>query len=351
METGIQLHLPTYKDIPLPNLVDLGRTAEAGGVSQVWVTDNLQSRNAFVVLAALASHLRVKLGTAVTVQYFRNPVDLADSVAAVSEIMEGEELSIGLARGNPYTPNLINTAKPVSMLRETAQCLTALLAGETVAFRDYPSSGAYFNFNPDEPFRLNFGPKTPVKLYCGGNAPLSLAIGGEFMDGLIYGGEYKAAATAGRIPEALKIFNQAAAKAGKGSDLPKVAEIKLSVSRNEAAARDFAKHTAGRRILGLRRRGYSPEEITRLGVALEDVDLLEQADRENASRNRFEDLVAGPVIDAICVAGGPAACLAQLQEIKQAAEEYGFRQMMYSELGPNPRESLQLLCDEILPYL
>ena len=171
------------------------------------------------------------------------------------------------------------------------------------------------------------------------------------MDGLIYGGEYKAAAAAGRIPEAVGIFNQAATKAGKGPDLPKIAEIKLSVSRNEAAARDFAKHTAGRRILGLRRRGYGPEEITRLGVALEDVDLLEQADQEGVSRDRFESLVTGPVIDAICVAGRPSACLAQLQEIKEAAEENGFHQMMYSELGPDPRESVQLLCEEILPGL
>ena len=116
MEAGIQLHLPTYKDIPMPELVNLAKAAESGGISQIWATDNLQSRNVFVVLAALASHVGVNLGTAVTVQYFRNPVDLADSVAAISEIMDGGELSIGIARGNPYTPNLISTARPVSML-------------------------------------------------------------------------------------------------------------------------------------------------------------------------------------------------------------------------------------------
>ncbi|MCH8082449.1 MAG: porphobilinogen synthase [Proteobacteria bacterium] len=132
METGIQLHLPTYKDIPIRELIKLGQRAEAGGISQIWATDNLQSRNVFVVLGALASNVGIKLGTAVTVQYFRNPVDLADSVAAVSELMDADELSIGLARGNPNTPNLVETAKPVSMLRETAQCLKSLLAGQAV---------------------------------------------------------------------------------------------------------------------------------------------------------------------------------------------------------------------------
>ena len=75
---------PTF---PCPHLVELAAQAEAKGVGQLWVTDNLRSRQSFVVLAAMASRLKVKLGTAVTVQYFRNPVDLADSIATLSELM------------------------------------------------------------------------------------------------------------------------------------------------------------------------------------------------------------------------------------------------------------------------
>ena len=349
MEAAIQFHLPTYKDIPLPKLIDLAKAAEAGGISQIWATDNLQSRNVFVVLAAMASHVGLNLGTAVTVQYFRNPVDLADSVAAISEIMDGSELSVGIARGNPYTPNLISTVRPVSMLRQTAQCLKALLAGQEVKFSDYPALGTYFNFNPDETFQLGFGPKTPVLLYCGGNAPLSLAVGGKYMDGLIYGGEYKAVASAGRIAGALDTFNDAAVNVGAGPDLPKIAEIKLSVSRDGQAARNFAKHTAGRRTLGLRRRGYTSEEMGRLGVSLEDVDILERADQDGASRAQFEDLVTDQMIDAICVAGEPEYCKEQLQEIYQTAADFGFKQVMFSELGPNVSESLDLLCNELIP--
>ncbi len=76
LEIGIQFHLPTYAHVPLPHLIELAKQAEAKGVSQLWATDNLRSRNTFVVLAAFACNLKIKLGTAVTVQYFRNPVDL-----------------------------------------------------------------------------------------------------------------------------------------------------------------------------------------------------------------------------------------------------------------------------------
>jgi len=80
-EIGIQLHLPTFRQTTLREFVTFGHDAHAGGVSQLWVTDNLRSRNPFVVLTALAGSVPVKLGTAVTVQYFRSPVDAAESVA------------------------------------------------------------------------------------------------------------------------------------------------------------------------------------------------------------------------------------------------------------------------------
>ena len=64
-EIGIQLHLPTFRQTTLPEFIAFGHDARAGGISQLWVTDNLRSRNPFVVLAALAGSVPVKLGTAV----------------------------------------------------------------------------------------------------------------------------------------------------------------------------------------------------------------------------------------------------------------------------------------------
>jgi alkanesulfonate monooxygenase SsuD/methylene tetrahydromethanopterin reductase-like flavin-dependent oxidoreductase (luciferase family) len=185
LETGVQFHLPTYAHVPLPHLAELAAQAETRGVAQLWVTDNLRSRQPFVVLAAMACRLKIKLGTAVTVQYFRNPVDLADSIATLSELMDGRELSIGLGRGNPHTPSLIRTPRPVSVLRETAQSVRRLLTAEALCFADYPNLLDYYHFNnPSAAFRLNFSPSSPVQLYCGSNGPLGMAVGGETMDGL-----------------------------------------------------------------------------------------------------------------------------------------------------------------------
>lgn len=351
LETGIQFHLPTYAHVPLPHLVELASRAEAKGVDQIWVTDNLRSRQSFVVLAAMASHLKVKLGTAVTVQYFRNPVDLADSIATLSELMDGRELSIGLGRGNPRTPSLIRTPRPVSVLRETAQSLRRLLEGEAVCFADYPNLLDYYHFNPSATFQLNFTPATPVRLYCGSNGPLGMAVGGETMDGLIFGGHYMAALRTGRVPELLNAFDEAIPPNREGKGVPRVAEIKISLSRNGSAAREFVKESAGNRVLNMYRQGYTTEDIERLGVSLPDVERLDQADRNGATEEEFDDLVTDAMVDAIFIAGTPGDCLERMLEVRDTAREQGFGQLLFSELGPDVDEALALLCDEVIPAL
>ena len=134
-------------------------------------------------------------------------------------------------------------------------------------------------------------------------------------------------------------------------DLPKIAEIKLSVSRNKDAARAFARPTAGRRLLNLSRRGYGPEDILALGVAPEDVASLDEAEREGVSEERFSGLVRDAMLDAVFVAGEPEHCIDRMVELRDTAQKYGFKQLMYSELGPDVEESLKLLVDKIAPAL
>lgn len=351
MEIGVQFHLPTYAHLRLPESVDLARKGEAGGVSQLWVTDNLRSRQSFVTLAAMACNLKIKLGTAVAVQYFRNPVDLADSVATLSELMDGRELTIGLGRGNPRTPRLIRTPRPISILRETAQSLRRLLNGEAVCFADYPALLDYYHFNPDASFQLNFGPVLPVTICCGSNGPRGLAVDGKHMDGLIFGGHYLAALRTGRVPELLDIFDSSAPDTASLNRAPKVAEIKISLSRDQEKAREFVRESAGHRVLNMYRQGYTHDDILKLGVALSDIQQLDIAESQGAAGKELDELVTDSMVDAIFIAGTPGDCLGRMLEVKETARSQGFGQLMFSELGPDAEEALSLLCEEILPSL
>ena len=351
MEAGIQLHLPTFKDYSLPALIDMARAGQADGLDQIWVTDNLQHRNPFVVLTALARAVPIKLGTAVMVQYFRNPLEAANAVATVSELTDGRELSIGIARGNTNTPRWIQTPKPISALRETARSLRALLNGETVYFRDYPTIASYFNLVPDAPFKLELSPRTPVRLYCGGNGPLSLEVGGRYMDGIVFGSTVMAAARTGRLSKLLDIADEAATEAGRPEPLRKVAEIKISLAPNRAVAREFVKSSVGSRMRSFRRRGYTDDDFRKLDIEPADVDRLEAADRNGAARADLAPLVTDAMIDSIFVAGDPASCREQMQAVCATARAHGFHQLMFSELGPDAPAALKLLTDEILPVV
>lgn len=348
-EIGIQLHLPTFRHTTLPDFVDFGRMAHAGGVSQLWVTDNLRSRSQFVVLTALAGSAPLKLGTAVTVQYFRNPVDVADSVAAITELMDGREFGLGLARGNRNTSRYVQVVKPISMLRETAKSVRRLLAGEAVKFADYPTVASYFNLVPEAPFQLSFLPKSPVLLYCGGNGPKALAVGGACMDGILFGGTFQSEVRAGHMAELLQAAEHAAA--GRGIALRKVAEIKLSVARDGRAAREFTKHSVAGRIVSLRERGFNDDDYRRLGIAPADVDQLQQAEKSSGDVSAHPELVTDAMIDAIFVAGDTAHCREKMIEVCAMARTHGYQQLMFSELGPDLKQGLRLLCDVILPSL
>ena len=254
-------------------------------------------------------------------------------------------------RGNPRTPSLIRTPRPVTVLRETAQSLRRLLAGEAVCFADYPALLDYYHFNPSAAFHLNFSPATPVRLYCGSNGPLGMAVGGETMDGLIFGGHYMAALRTGRVPELLNAFDAALPPERPSNAVPRVAEIKISLSRDASAARDFVKESAGNRVLNMYRQGYTHDDIQRLGVSVPDVERLDRADRNGATEEEFDALVTDAMVDAIFIAGTPGDCLERMLEVRDTAREQGFGQLLFSELGPDVDEALGLLCDEVIPAL
>jgi alkanesulfonate monooxygenase SsuD/methylene tetrahydromethanopterin reductase-like flavin-dependent oxidoreductase (luciferase family) len=346
-ELGLQFHLAsTVGKYSTRDFTDLSALAQDRGFSQIWVTDNLGVRNPFVVLAAIAGHIQIKLGIGVMVQYFRNPVDVADAVATLSELMEERELSIGLARGSlSKTPRYVRQSTPLAMLHETAQILRHLLDGDEVTFAGYPALAAYFNFAEDGRAALSIRPQGPVRLYGGGNGPRALAIAGETMDGIIYGGSFLAAMHGGAIPGALDAADRAARAGSNSKLLRKVAEINVSLSRDKHAARHYARPFAATVVTHLHRSGYAAAEFRRLGIRAQDVARLVSAN--HADDDRIPCLVTDAMVDATIIAGDAAECRPRLRQACAAAAQYGFQQVMFSKIGPDYREGIMLLADAL----
>src|SRR5687767_16035379 len=102
-EIGIHYPLHVLNRYSLPELIGLAdrawQTLGKLGFTQIWTNDNLEYRSVLASSAAIVARLPVKLGTAVTVPYFRNPIDFASAFATMSELTNGQEIYIGLGPG------------------------------------------------------------------------------------------------------------------------------------------------------------------------------------------------------------------------------------------------------------
>lgn len=349
-DIGVQFTIHIANDYTVPELVELASQANQRGFDQIWVNDNLGYRNLFVVLTAIAQSVPIKLGTAIMVPYYRNPVDVADTVTALGEVMEDHELSIGLGRGSfVQTGNQVDTPYPYRMLRETAECLRSLTTGERISFGDYPLLTSYFNLQPKTDISLSFQSPAPIKFYMGGHGPTALTVGGKFMNGILFGGYFIPFIRAKKLGDRLTIAANAASKQSPHKRLYQIAEVNISVAKDEKAAREFPKPYIAHMILGLRRMGFTDEDFRSMNIDPYHLEKMEAEFEQGKDIHQVAKLVTDPMIEATFIAGNPSKCREKLLNIVEAAEYHGIDQIVFAKLGPDYQRAIDLLAKDVFP--
>src|SRR5262249_40482538 len=150
-EIGIHYPLHVLNRYSLPELIGLAENAwptlERFGFRQVWTNDNLEYRSVLASSAAIVARLPVKLGTAVTVPYFRNPVDLAMAFATISELADGREISLGLGPGSrSILTHQVERVKPLAIMAELAVALRTLFSLRAAHSARHSFCGFLFSF-------------------------------------------------------------------------------------------------------------------------------------------------------------------------------------------------------------
>jgi alkanesulfonate monooxygenase SsuD/methylene tetrahydromethanopterin reductase-like flavin-dependent oxidoreductase (luciferase family) len=351
-ELGLQFVTHLANHYTVPDLIRLARLAADKGFKQIWVNDNLRYREQMVVLTAIAAHVPIRLGTAVMVPYFHNPLDVADSLGSLSELCEGQEISIGVARGDlGQAPQHVQSLKPVAMVSETVRFLRRVLAGEEVAYAEYPCFGEFYHLNPDGKFRLAFEPKAPFKFYGGGNGPQALRLCGRVMDGLISSGTYIPTLKAGRLPGMLATADEAARELDPNKRLRKVCELNVSISSDRDKAIEFPRRQVSHSILQWEALRFTAEEYAQLGVRREQVLKLKEAYAVGATVEEAAKLVTEAMVKSYYAAGKPEEVRDQIIELATAAGRLGYDQVAFAKLGPDYEEAINLLADTIVPAL
>ena len=336
----------------VPELVRLARLGHEKGFAQIWVNDNVRYRGQLVVLTAIAAEVPVRIGTAILVPYFHQPLDLAGSLGALSELTEGREICVGIAQGDlGQAPQHVEIAKPVAMVRETATFLRRALAGEEIAYGDFPLLCDYYRIHRAGKFSLAFKARAPFSFFGGGNGPQSLRMAGRSLDGVISSGTFIPMLRAGRQAKMLAEADAAAREAQPGKRLRKICELNVSVSKNRAQAIEFPKRQAAHSVLQWEARGFTPEEYERLGVRREEVLKLKEAFRSGATVEEAAKLVSEDIVRACYAAGRPDEVIEQVLALSRSAAELGYDQIAFAKLGPDYEEAIDLLAREVVPAL
>lgn len=348
-EIGIHYPLHVLNRYSLPELIALAERAWETlgklGFTQVWTNDNLEYRSVLASSAAIVARLPVKLGTAVTVPYFRNPVDLAMAFATISELTNGREISLGLGPGSrSILTHQVERAKPLAIMAELATALRKLFAGEAVRRDEIPVLAAYFHLSAGQ-YALRFKAQSPIRLYYGPSLlkPAVLELIARHFDGVILQTLYGIA----DMETSLARLQSSRSQSPLREPLRKVMLLNASVSLNGEAAKQHAKRFVSHIVSGW------PDDVLELkGIDPKAIQPVRQAYAKNRGVDYAASLTPDEAVDRLIIAGTPAQCMERIAELFSLGARDEFAQIALGvPLGPDIPEVVDLWGKKILPAL
>ena len=348
-EIGIHYPLHVLNRYSLPDLIELAAHAAQSlgpfGFTRVWTNDNLEYRSVLASSAAILARLPVKLGTAVAVPYFRNPIDFAMAFATISELSNGREISLGLGPGSRsiLTRHVVR-AKPLTIMAELAIALRTLFAGQTLHREHIPVLAEYFHLNAPH-YALRFKAAAPIHLYYGPSLlkPAVLDLVAQHFDGVIlqtlYGTD--------EMRESLERLERVRTQSGAAEPFLKTMLINASIGRDGETARENAKRFVSHIVSG-----WPDEVLEAKGIDPKAIQAVRQAYAENRGVDAAAALTPDQAVDRLIIAGTAAQCRDRLAELFKLAAQHSFNEIVIGvPLGPEIADVIDVWASEILPSL
>lgn len=194
----------------LAELPEIAREAESLGYTDAWSLE-VDGIDCFSPLAVIAQNTNMRMGTAIANVYTRGPATLASSAAGIAEMAPGR-FNLGIGSGSQPIIEMWNGGKfvkPATRVKEMAQFLRQVFAGERVVF-----DGEVIKVDG---FRISRPLSQPVPIHIAALREGMLRVAGQVGDGAIInwlsaedvkksvGVVREAAREAGRDPQAIEI--------------------------------------------------------------------------------------------------------------------------------------------------
>ena len=319
-------------------------------VDVVWVQDQMLARNVYALLAALAT-TGCGVGTNVTYPVARNPIEMASAAATISELLDdGRELVLGMGTGGALVKSLFTDDRSIAGMREAITLMRALWTGAVVALDDYPVLGGRLGYRPGATAQLTYPVAHPPAIVLAGVGPKILRVAAELADGIISASNLPTqsigAFRSGRYAELSGLDIVRAARPASLPPLRLVFGINVSVSRDGAAARQYARRQMAL-ILGNPRLWPGLEAV---GLDVESAGAIKAAFDAGLGIDGAVACMSDSLCDGLMVAGTPSHCAERIAELRDLALAEGYTELyLGAPLGPDLDEAATLLCDEVIP--
>lgn len=176
--TSVGAVFSPYSNAPEAQLA-AATAAERAGVSELWLWEDCFRESAFAAAsAALAVTSTLRVGIGIAPMPLRNVTAAAMEIATLARMFPGRLLpGVGHGVQSWMAQAGARVASPLTLMREYAPALRALLAGETVT-----ASGRYVNLNA---VRLDWPPAEVPLVYAAAEGPKTLLACGAAADGAV----------------------------------------------------------------------------------------------------------------------------------------------------------------------
>lgn len=319
-------HVRHAISLPLPPDVDTSletaRRAVDLGYESAWLADTA-GPDPFVLAAALARRVPLRIGIGVSPAFTRTPAVFAAMSGTLGQLMPGRFV-LGLGCSSETIVDRWNGVpfeKPLARVRETVTLVRAMLEGERSSFRGTTVRS--------EGFRLASLPTQPVPIYVGALKPPMLRLAGEVGEGVVVN-----LFPARALPAMLSEVARGAAKAGKSAaGMEVVCRFQAWVTDDPKGARNLV-----RRFMT----GYFTTSV--YNAFAEWCGFVEEARAmrdawAKREREKAEVAFTDEMIDAITLIGSEKHCRDRVAEFVDA----GLTTPMYHAFAPDPQEAWRTL--------
>ena len=334
--------LPFPAPEPIDRLFRLAERMASYPIDSLWLPDHLlmypkgYCPDAWSVIAALAVKLQLRLGSGVTCPHRRHPAVFAQMAATIDHLSKnGLAVGIGAGEAMNLDPFGIEWKKPVRKMVEFIEVCRLLWGGEKVNYE-----GEFFRLR--NAF-LQIRPKRKIPFYIGANGRRSRNITGLLADGWI-----PLAESPRTYAKNLEDVKEGARKAKRSLDeIDKALQIYTAVANKEDEL-NFARMFPAVMLLGglkkLKEGGYKVE-IEEIGEEFYFKELIPDGDMENKI---FEFLPKIPpeLADEFAIMGSKDECIEKIESFIKAGVEH----FIFINVGRNPKETLRVYGEEIIPY-